>query len=159
MIYCKVLLVHIKLGFFAGLCSPPSSLYFLQWNQASQRSAFAFKMLWKSSVLLFSALDLANLRILLLLFPNPLAYCRAYFLSIQLCNHQNPLLIFRSFSGFHDGLWKSSILLFHGNPAFHRLIFSTSALDLSHQTLSHSAQLLLFSQQIIFSVSYLRRRL
>ena len=35
---------------------------------------------------------------------------------------------------------------------FRRLIFSKSALTFSHRTLLHSAQLLLFLQQIIFSL-------
>ena len=74
----------------------------------------------------FSALSLVNIRIPLLIFPKPLAYCRVYFLRTQLGKHRNLLLIFC------------------------RLIFSTSALDFSHRTLNHSTQLLLFLQQIYF---------
>ena len=42
----------------------------------------------------FSALNIANIRIPLLLFQNSLAYCRAYFLHSKLGKHRNLLLIF-----------------------------------------------------------------
>ena len=74
----------------------------------------------------FSALSLVNIRISLLLFPKPLAYCRAYFFRTQLGKHRNLLLLFR------------------------RLIFSTSALAFSHRTLIHSTQLPFFQHQISF---------
>ena len=75
--------------------------------------------MWWWSELPFSTLNFANIRILLLLFLNPVAVCRAYFLPIQLGKHQNPLLLFR------------------------RLMFSTSVLAFSHRNLSHSTQPLL----------------
>ena len=58
---------------------------------------FVFKIAWKSSALSFSALDFANVRILLLLLIflfKSLAGCHAYFLCSQLCKHQNSFLIF-----------------------------------------------------------------
>ena len=85
-----------------------------------------FSIAWQSSELPFSGLSFANLRISLLLFLIPLAFCGAYFLRTQLCKYRNPLLL------------------------FHRLIFSTSELTFSHQTLNHSTQFQLFQQQISF---------
>ena len=41
----------------------------------------------------FSALSLENIRLSFLLFPNPLAYCRAYFLYSRLGKHRNSLFI------------------------------------------------------------------
>jgi hypothetical protein len=61
-----------------------------------------------------------------LLFPKHLAYYRAYFLHSKPGNYRNPLLLFR------------------------RLMFSTSALAFSHQTLIHSTQLSLFQYQLFF---------
>jgi hypothetical protein len=63
---------------------------------------------------------------LFLLFQNALEFCRAYFLSFKLGNHQNALLL------------------------FHRLIFSTSESAFSHRNLIHSTQLSLFQQQFYF---------
>ena len=84
------------------------------------------KLLCFATHLSFSALSFANIRSSLLLFLNSLAFRRAYFLRAQLGKHQPPLLLFR------------------------RLMFSTSTLAFSHQTLIHSTQLLLFLQQIFF---------
>ena len=88
--------------------------------------SFALSIAWQSSDLPFSVLNRANIKISLLLFLNPLAYRRAYFLCDQLGKRQTPLLLFL------------------------RLIFSTSTLAFSHQTLIHSTQFPLFQQQISF---------
>ncbi len=42
----------------------------------------------------FSALRLVNIRISLLIFQNPLAYCRAYFLHSQVGKHRNSFYFF-----------------------------------------------------------------
>jgi hypothetical protein len=74
----------------------------------------------------FFALNYANFRVPLLLFLDSLVFRRTYFHHTQLSKHQTPLLL------------------------FYRLIFSTSALDFSHQTLIHSTQFSLFPQQFSF---------
>jgi hypothetical protein len=106
-----------------------SNSNFLFQQSVSQTSEFcccSFSILLHFVELTFSTLSLVSIKILLLLFPKPLEYCRAYFLRNQLGKYRNPLLLFR------------------------RLIFSTSALDFSHQTLIHSTQILLFQQQFYF---------
>ncbi len=57
--------------------------------------------MWKSLTLLFYVFNFVNIRILLLLFLNILAYCRIYFFTSDLDIHQNLLLFFRLFSDFH----------------------------------------------------------
>ncbi len=85
-----------------------------------------FQWRGSSSELPYSALNLVKPQNFAFALSKPLAFCRAYFLRIQLGKHQNSLLLFR------------------------RLIFSTSVLAFSHRTLIHSTQFLLFQQQISF---------
>ena len=134
---CIYLICNINLYRNVSPCTLRRALYFfhrdklrIRRTKASSISSvlllFAFSRAWQSSGLPFSAISFANIRISLLLFLNPLAFRRAYFLRT------------------HFGKYQDSLLLFH------RLIFSTSALAFSYRTLIHSTQFRSFNNRFLF---------